>query len=229
MLSSKLLLLFLFVFIAILVLFLSNRSVANSSYTYLALGDSYTIGENVAVFDNYPYQTVQLLRNAGYNCNAPEIIARTGWTADELKEGIRNTYLQPSYGFVSLLVGVNDQYQGKNPEEYSRSFEQLLQQALRLTGNRQNKVAVLSIPDWSTTPFAEGKDREKIAEQIDALNAVNEELAGQYGVQYIFITPGTREAGGNSRQLASDGLHYSRKEYAIWAARLADAIMRSMA
>ena len=226
---TKLFLFSLFVFIIILVLVLNNKSVAQSAYTYLALGDSYTVGENVALFENYPYQTVQLLRKAGYNFNAPEIIAKTGWTSEELKEGIRNTYLQPSYHFVSLLIGVNDQYRGNDPEEYSSLFEQLLQQAIRLTGGRKERVFVLSVPDWSATPFAEGKDRSRIAEQIDRFNQVNREITGRYGISYLSITAGTREAGVNSKLLASDGLHYSKREYANWAALLAESMIRTFA
>lgn len=226
---TKLFLLSLFVFIVVLVLILNNKSVAGSSYTYLALGDSYTIGENVALFENYPYQTMQLLRKAGYPLHAPEIIAKTGWTSKELKEGIRNTYLQPSYYFVSLLIGVNDQYRGENPEEYRMICEQLVQQAISLTGNRSERVFVLSIPDWGTTPFAEGKDREKIAEQINNFNQINKEIAQQYGVHYLAITGSTREAGNNSRLLASDGLHYSKKEYANWAGLLAEGMMQALA
>lgn len=226
---TKLFLFSLFVFIIILVLSLNNKSVAQSAYTYLALGDSYTIGENVALFESYPYQTVQLLRKAGYNFNAPELIAKTGWTSGELKEGIRNTYLQPSYHIVSLLIGVNDQYRGNDPEEYSPLFEQLLQQAIQLTGGRKERVFVLSIPDWSATPFAEGKDRSRISEQIDGFNQLNQEISRRYGINYLSITAGTREAGANSKLLASDGLHYSKKEYANWAALLAQDIIKTFA
>ena len=225
---TKLFLLSLFVFIAILVLILNNKSVAGSSYTFLALGDSYTVGENVALFENYPYQTVQLMRKAGYNFNAPEIIAQTGWTSNELKQGIRNTYLQPSYHFASLLIGVNDQYRGEDPEAYRTLFEQLLQQAISLTGNRRERVFVLSIPDWGVTPFAEGKDRSRIAEQINRYNRINEEAAQRYGVRYLAITDSTREAGINSKLLASDGLHYSKKEYANWAQLLAEGMMQAL-
>jgi lysophospholipase L1-like esterase len=226
---SKLFLLSLFVCIAILILFINNKSVTTLPYTYLALGDSYTIGENIALFENYPYQAVQLLRRAGFNVNAPEIIAKTGWTARELKEGIRNTWLQPSYGFVSLLIGVNDQYQGKDPEEHSATFEQLLQQAISLAGNKKDRVFVLSVPDWSATPFAAQKDREAISRHIDEFNTIQEAIVQRYQVQYISITPGTKEAGTNSSMLASDGLHYSKKEYANWAGPLAEAMMRRLA
>ena len=227
--TTKLFLLFLFVSIIILVLVLNNKSVAQSSYTYLALGDSYTIGENVALFENYPYQTVQLLRKASYNFNAPEIIAKTGWTSTELKEGIRNTWLQPAYSFVSLLVGVNDQYRGEDPEQYCMVFEQILQQAINLTGNKKERVFVLSIPDWGATPFAEGKDRGRIAQQIDQFNRLNKEIAQRLGVQYISITESTRQAASNNKLLASDGLHYSKKEYANWAGLLAEGMMRVLA
>lgn len=226
--TTKLFLLSFFVFIAVLILIINNRSVTHLSYTYLALGDSYTIGENVALYENYPYQTVALLRRAGYNFNAPEIIAKTGWTTQDLKEGIRNTYLQPSYGFVSLLIGVNDQYQGKDPEEYKIKFEQLLQQAIGFAGNKKDRVFVLSIPDWSVTPFAEGKDRKALSQQIDAFNGINREIAERYTIQYISVTHSTRKAATDNRLLASDQLHYSKKEYANWAGQLAEAMMRPL-
>ena len=224
--TSKLFLLFFFVSIAIIILVINNRSVAQSAFTYLALGDSYTVGEGVAVSDTFSYQAVQLLRRSGYHCSAPEIIAQTGWTAAELREGIRNTHLLPSYQFVSLLVGVNDQYRGLDPEAYRQTFEAILKQAILLTGDRKNRVFILSIPDWSATPFAEGKDRETISAHIDRFNQMNEEVARQYGVAYLNITPGTRQAGSNPRLLTADGLHYARKEYANWAVLLAESMMQ---
>src|ERR1700761_7681029 len=122
-------------------------------HSTLFLGDSYTIGEGLLLADNYPYQTVGLLRRAGHPFYAPEIIARTGWTTDELLIAIRNTTLLPSYSFVSLLIGVNNQYRGRDSQEYAVQFAELLQLSLRLAGS-PSRVFVLSIPDWGVSPFA---------------------------------------------------------------------------
>lgn len=192
--------------------------------TYLALGDSYTIGEGVPVYENFPYQTVHMLRRAGYPFLAPEIVARTGWTTDELKEGIEHTPLLESYQFVSLLIGVNNQYRGRSPEEYGRHFELLLQQALSLAGNKVQRVFVLSIPDWGVTPFAEGRDRAAIAREIDLFNKTAQQITQQANITFIDITPGTREAASDPGLLAADQLHPSGKEYARWAVKLAAAI-----
>ena len=137
-------------------------------YTYLALGDSYTIGEGLPMQDNFPYQTVQLLSESGYSVEIPTIVAKTGWTTDELQRAIGSHILQTRYDFVSLLIGVNNQYRGTGLEEYAKQFEELLQQAIQFAGNSSH-VFVFSIPDWGVTPFAEGRDREYIANRIDAI------------------------------------------------------------
>src|SRR5436190_11027403 len=129
------------------------------NYTYLALGDSYTIGEQVPFAENFPNQTVQLLRQAGFAFYAAEIIAQTGWTTDELAHAIENTLTLETYDVVSLLVGVNNQYRGRTIVEFKIEFEQLLQRAIQFAGNKPYRVFVLSIPDWGMTPFAEGRDR----------------------------------------------------------------------
>jgi lysophospholipase L1-like esterase len=193
-------------------------------YSYLALGDSYTIGESVPVYENFPYQTVQLLRKAGYPVYAAEIIAKTGWTTDELQTGISNSHLLPLYDFVSLLIGVNNQYRGRSQEEYTQQFDTLLQQAIAFAGNNK-QVFVLSIPDWGVTPFANGKDKMAIAGEIDAFNAINKSISEKYRVNYIDITAGTREAAQDATLLAADQLHPSGKEYARWAAKLAESIL----
>lgn len=189
--------------------------------TLLCLGDSYTIGEGVPLTENFPYQTMQLLRNSGYSFQAPEIIAKTGWTTDELQTAInRHTFLAV-YDFVTLLIGVNNQYRGRSVDEYLPAFESLLSQAIQFAGNRKERVMVLSIPDWGVTPFAAGRDRAKIAAEIDAYNAANKSVAEKAGVHYINITPGTREAASDASLLAADGLHPSAKEYARWAEKVA--------
>ena len=194
------------------------------TYSYLALGDSYTIGETVPANENFPNQTVQLLRKAGFDFKSSEIIAKTGWTTDELQNAISKHTFHPPYDFVTLLIGVNNQYRGRTVEDYKPEIESLLKQAIKFAGNENNHVIVLSIPDWGVTPYAEGRDRKKIAEEIDAYNAVNKTFAEKYKVHYIDITPGTREAANDPTLLANDGLHPSGKEYAKWAEKVSAMI-----
>jgi lysophospholipase L1-like esterase len=191
------------------------------SYSYLALGDSYTIGESVLITENFPAQTVQLLRKEGIDMEAPEIIAKTGWTTDELQAAIDTHHFRPRYDFVTLLIGVNNQYRGRSTAEYEKEFTALLEQAIQFAGNNASQVAVLSIPDWGVTPFAEGRDREQIAREIDAYNAINRNIAEARGVHYIYITGHTREAVKDAARFAPDGLHPSAKEYSIWSEKLA--------
>lgn len=193
-------------------------------YYYLALGDSYTIGHDVPATENFPNQVYTLVRNDSVDFQPPRIIARTGWTTDELETGIVNVNsadpLRSSYDFVSLLIGVNNQYRGRPVANYRAEFEALLKKAIRFAGNRADRVVVLSIPDWSVTPYASGSDRSQVALEIDDYNAVNKEIAGLYNVYYIDITPWTREAATDNSLLAADGLHPSGKEYKRWAERI---------
>jgi lysophospholipase L1-like esterase len=198
------------------------------NYTYLALGDSYTIGEGVPIYESFPYQAVQILRGSGYAFHAPEIVARTGWTTDELQQGLENTKLLYSYNFVSLLIGVNNQYRGKSTGPYVQEFATLLQQAIGFAGGERKNVFVLSIPDWGVTPFAEGRDREQISREIDAYNEAAAGIAREQEVHFIDITPGTREALYEKTLLAADHLHPSGKEYARWAHQLAGAMIKQI-
>lgn len=193
-------------------------------YSYLALGDSYTIGESVLASENFPHQTVQLLKNRPYDFKSPEVVARTGWTTDELQNNINNRTFAPAYEIVTLLIGVNDQYRGRPVDTYKPAFETLLQQAIKFAGNKSDHVMVLSIPDWGVTPFAAGKDRNQIAREIDEYNAANKSISEKYKVNYIDITPGTREAANDPSLVAADGLHPSAKEYKRWSEKLADKI-----
>lgn len=197
--------------------------------TYLALGDSYTIGEGVPLHQNFPYQTVQALRKRGKPFHAPEIIAVTGWTTDELLAGIANTLLQAPYDFVTLLIGVNNQYRGHNEAQYTQEFEVLLKKAIQFAGNRPHQVTVLSIPDYGVTPFAasgEGvKSPTNISAQIDNYNSINKSVSLRYGAMYVDITPFTREALSNPALLAADQLHPSGLDYTRWALSLAEAIL----
>lgn len=194
-------------------------------YYYLALGDSYTIGQSVAEQENFPNQVAGIMLNNAVSFFPPRIIAKTGWTTDELETGIvvanNADPLRPSYDFVSLLIGVNNQYRGRTVANYKPEFEELLKKAIHFAGDKADHVVVVSIPDWGVTPFANGRDRAQIAAEIDAYNIANKEIALRYNVTYIDITTWTREAATDNSLLASDGLHPSGKEYKRWAERIA--------
>ena len=200
---------------------------AQKTLSYLALGDSYTIGERLPLEDNFPHQTVALLRKKGISITDPEIVAKTGWTTDELMDAISKRSLKSSYDYVSLLIGVNNQYRGRDIASYQKEFEQLLLQAIQFAGDKPQHVFVLSIPDWGATPFAEGRDRKKIEREIDQFNAANLKIAQQNKVHYIEITSGTREAKQDLSLVAEDKLHPSKKEYGRWAEKLSHAIAQT--
>jgi lysophospholipase L1-like esterase len=192
---------------------------------YLALGDSYTIGEAVQASENFPNQLSQLLSGKGINISSPRIIAKTGWTTDELISAIseagREKQLAEKYDLVTLLIGVNNQYRGRPLAEYEEEFTRLLKRAIQFAGDHPELVIVLSIPDWGVTPFAEGQNRKQIAQSIDSFNKVNLALSRLFKTQYIDITPLTREAATNNSLIAQDGLHPSGADYKRWATLLA--------
>jgi len=216
------------ILILISVILINSTMAQKKTYTYLALGDSYTIGESVPVFENFPYQSVQMLRKKGKTFYAPEIVAKTGWTTDELSAGIASTSLLPTYDIVSLLIGVNNQYRGRSVDEYAVQFETLLKKAIAFAGGKPAHVFVISIPDWGATPFAKDKDRAKIAEEINAFNAANLRISNQYKVHYIDITPGSREAIADPSLVAEDKLHPSGNEYTKWANQLVAEVLKSL-
>jgi len=193
-------------------------------YSYLALGDSYTIGEQVPFNENFPNKTAELLRKEHIDCANPVVIATTGWTTDELAASIREHNIRETFDIVTLLIGVNNQYRGRSLENYRQEFEQLLLQSITFAKNNPSHVFVLSIPDWGVTPFADGRDRQKIAHEIDAYNAACKEISLAHHCHFIEISGSTRHNGQTKEYLAPDGLHPSEKEYAIWAERLANEV-----
>lgn len=195
------------------------------AYSYLAIGDSYTIGESVLTAENFPNQTVRLLKNQGYDFTSPEIVARTGWTTDELQNNISNRTFTLPYDIVTLLIGVNNQYRGRPVDTYKPEFENLLKQAIQFAGEKPDHVIVLSIPDWGITPFAADRDGDQIAREIDEYNSANKTISEKYNANYIDITPWTREAANDPSFVAADGLHPSAKEYKRWSEKLADKII----
>jgi lysophospholipase L1-like esterase len=198
------------------------------TYTYLALGDSYTIGEAVLLTQSFPYQTVHLLRKNGHLFSAPEIIAKTGWTTDELEEGIKKQVLLSKYDFVSLLIGVNNQYRGRDAMVYKLEFEELLKKAIAFANNKPAHVVVVSIPDYSVTPFAGQKNPEEISRQVDVFNTISRAVSAQYKTQYVDITPGSRAAKDDAGLIAEDGLHPSAKEYKNWAHKVSETILQQL-
>ena len=187
------------------------------SRRFLALGDSYTIGEGVAASERWPARLATLLRARGGAIEAPIIVARTGWTTDELAGGIDAADLPPPYDLVTLLIGVNDQYRGRSGAEYREQFRGLLARAIGFAGDRAAHVIVLSIPDWSVTPFAADRDRPRIAREIDDFNSVNRDEAARAGARYVDVTVASRAAADDRTMVAADGLHPSAAAYEEWA------------
>lgn len=188
---------------------------------WLALGDSYTIGESVDPAGRWPVQLAARLRERGLVVDAPRILARTGWTTDELSKAMDDERLEPGWDLVSLLIGVNNQYRGRTADAYRGEFEALLRRAIALAGDRPGRVLVLSIPDWGVTPFAakSGRDRARIAAELDAFNARAAATCRALGVAFVDVTADSRDPGARADMLAEDGLHPSAAQYALWADR----------
>ena len=202
---------------------------------FLALGDSYTIGEGVAPEGRWPVQLAARLRERGIAIGEPRLIATTGWTTDELDAGIdaaaAREPLPADHALVSLLIGVNNQYRGRPLAEYEQQFSALLERAIGFAGGDPARVLVLAIPDWGVTPFAirSGRDRAKIAAELDAFNAAARRITEARGARFVDIAPVSRERGGEAAMLAEDGLHPSAALYALWAEAAlpeAEAVLR---
>jgi lysophospholipase L1-like esterase len=196
----------------------STLSSGDKPLTYLALGDSYTIGESVAEDQRYPNQLTSLLKAKGMNFADSKIIARTGWTTFELRADMdRLDIYKERFDYVSLLIGVNNQYRGLDPEQYRKEFTLLLLDAIKMANGKSNKVFVVSIPDWGVTPFGKKSSKPNISESIDLFNKINKEETLKLNVTYIDITPGSRKATNDLSLIADDGLHPSGKMYKEWA------------
>lgn len=183
--------------------------------SYLALGDSYTIGESVAEQERYPLQLADSLRQMGFDIMPPEIVAKTGWSTSQLSDGIAEAGIQGgTYGLVSLLIGVNNQFRNQPIEAYPPEFTSLLDLAIEFAGGDTSRVFVLSIPDYAFTPFGNGDP--EISQGIDEYNAINRQLSESYGIRYFDITPISREGISQPELVAPDGLHPSGEQYRRW-------------
>src|ERR1700744_4735775 len=201
-----------------------NNQDNNTSLNYLALGDSYTIGEPVPSEQSFPYQLVVSLNKQDKHTNPPTIIATTGWTTDELISAIAESGIaHKKYDLVTLLVGVNDQYRGLSQDNYRIKFQQVLNTAINFAGGKKHHVFVLSIPDWGVTPFAAGREGN-IGKEIDQFNAINKQITISSGVNYLDITDISRHAATEPDLIADDGLHPSAKMYAEWIKRLSPMV-----
>lgn len=194
---------------------------------YLALGDSYTVGEAVPAGASWPAQLVGLLRQRGIEVADPHIVAVTGWTTDELAYGIDAVDLSPGYDLVSLLIGVNDHYRGRPVDDYRMPFSALLERAITLASDRADRVVVVSIPDWGVTPFARQDNRSAadIAKALDACNAIARKQASAAGACFVDITEVSRA---HPAEVTDDGLHPSGEQYARWAKLILPAAVRAL-
>jgi lysophospholipase L1-like esterase len=192
-----------------------NMNNNTTNRTFLALGDSYTIGESVDEKDRWSMQLIDLLKT-NFNITKHDIVARTGWTTAELISAIEARKLTDQYDMVSLLIGVNNQYRGQSLDTYRVEFRQLLNTSIKFAKNDAKRVFVLSIPDWGKSPFAKGQDTQKIASEIDAFNNVAKAECKNANIVFTDITEITRKNTDTS-MFASDGLHYSGKMHRLWA------------
>lgn len=203
-------------------------SVEKQATTYLALGDSYTIGESVAYELNYPNQLYEQLITDDIAIDPPTIIAQTGWTTDELAKAIRQEKPDSNYCLVSLSIGVNNQFRGYGITAYEDNFEALLQQAIALAGGDKDRVFVISIPDYGFTPFGQRRNPDKISEELDIYNAINKKITAAYEVAYFDITPISREGLERTELVAADGLHPSAQQYEEWIDLMYDKIKNEL-
>jgi len=197
-----------------------NQLPEKKSFTYLALGDSYTIGESVLEEERWPNQLVCALKKNGVDFQTARIIAKTGWTTDELQHAINDSIIDPKYDIVSLLIGVNNQYRGRSVENFRDEFIVLLNKSIAYAANNPAKVFVVSIPDWGITPFAQNRDAAIIAAEIDSYNQVLEEECLKKSTCFINITDISRNIKTEDGLIAEDGLHPSGKMYQQWVERM---------
>jgi lysophospholipase L1-like esterase len=192
--------------------------------TYLALGDSYTIGECVEESERWSVQLAHKLTALGKVVAQPKIIAQTGWTTDELKTAIVSENITTKFDIVSLLIGVNNQYRGLIVEQFRTEFVDLLEMAIQFVDGKTSQVFVVSIPDWGITVFGGCGSKPEISSQIDLFNEVVKEESDKKNIAFVDITPISRQALNDSSLIAHDDLHPSGKMYELWAEKIANEL-----
>ena len=202
------------------IILLSSCKKMGLKESYLALGDSYTVGESISKKHTWPKQLVDSLKKRNVFLSEPRIIAKTGWTTDELKKAINDSSLDYPYDWVSLLIGVNNQYRGRDLDEFKLQFESLLFEAIAFSGNRKERVFVISLPDWGSMPFAKDRDPNKIAIEIDNFNQIIYEVCAFENIKFIDITPISRNIYSNPNWIAKDSLHPSKEQYSKWVEKM---------
>lgn len=206
----------------------NNPEPQNPNYTYLALGDSYTIGESVVETERWPVQLAEQLRGRGYKMAAPKIIAKTGWTTEDLLRGIENELdVQRDFDLVSILIGVNNQYQGKLITEYEKQLRTIFRKAVNHSKTQEKGVFAVSIPDYGYTPFG-SSNQEDITEEINRFNEVFRRVAEEFNVPFYNITPISRDAAENPDLVASDGLHPSGLMYKYWVDQFVNQVAEKL-
>lgn len=206
----------------------NNEEPEDPRFSYLALGDSYTIGESVVETKRWPVQLAEQLRARGYKMAAPKIVAKTGWTTEDLLRGMENELsIQRDFDLVSILIGVNNQYQGKPITEYEEELRQIFRKAINHSKTREKGVFAVSIPDYGYTPFGSA-DQEEISAEIDQFNAVFRRVAEDFNVDFYNITPVSRDAAENPELIASDDLHPSGLMYKYWVDQFVNQVAEKL-
>lgn len=205
-----------------------NEEPADPNYSYLALGDSYTIGESVVETERWPVQLAEQLRARGYKIAAPKIIAKTGWTTEDLLRGMESELnIQRDFDLVSILIGVNNQYQGKPATEYEEDLRTIFRKAVNHSKTMEKGVFALSIPDYGYTPFG-SSNQEEISAEIDRFNEIFRRVADEFNVPFYNITPISRDAANNPDLVASDGLHPSGLMYQYWVDQIVSQVAEKL-
>jgi len=213
----------------LLVFFFNHPSYAQqetAAISYLALGDSYTIGESVIESERWPVQLMLQLQKDGVQVRHPKIIAKTGWRTDELLEAMQEQFDDKKYDLLSVLIGVNNQYQGGELSVYKKEFKKILEQAITQGKQGRRSVFVLSIPDYGVTPFGKESDKKNISKEVEAYNKAARKIAKEMDIPFYDITPISKKAAQDSSLLAKDELHPSGKMYALWIEKIYTKIQK---
>ena len=206
----------------------TSRTPHDPAVRYLALGDSYTIGQNVDLAERYPVKLAQLLRKQSIDLGEPCIIARTGWTTRDLLNAIAAENPSGPFDLVTVLIGVNNQFQGRHIAEYRKELVEILKKAIALANEKPSHVVAFSIPDWGVTPFASNANAMSVATEIDAFNKVKAEECAKLGIELVDVTAISRTAPQHPDLLADDGLHPSGRMYTLWAEAALPTVIKAV-